>query len=189
MRDGSGRPAHSLNSSFAWLSRRAFSFQETMMSETSDTTAAPTPSLSEWEALSALRTRLENEVFQTNKSALFNALESTNVAKVVVTFDGYGDSGQIKNVEARAGDDDVAMPNATIEFEVTVWGQPEPERSTVTIATAAENLAYDVLERTHSGWENNDGAYGDIVFDVAERTITLDYNARYTASENYTHSF
>ena len=54
---------------------------------------------------------------------------------------------------------------------------------------AVECLAYDVLERTHGGWENNDGAYGDITFDVAERTITLDYNERYTASENYTHSF
>ena len=159
------------------------------MSETSDTNVAPTPSPSEWEMLSALRTQFENEVFQTNKSALFNALESTGVTKIVVTFDGYGDSGQIESVEAQAGDGDAAMPNATIEFEVTVWGQPEPERSTVSIAMAVESLAYDVLERTHSGWENSDGAYGDIVFDIAERTITLDYNERYTASENYTHSF
>lgn len=159
------------------------------MFETSDTNVAPTPSPSEWEALSALRSQLENEVFQTNKSALFNALESTGVTKIVVTFDGYGDSGQIESVDAHAGDDEVAMPGATIEFDATVWGQPQPERSTVNIAVAVENLAYDVLERTHSGWENSDGAYGDIVFDVADRTITLDYNERYTASENYTHNF
>ena len=31
---------------------------------------------------------------------------------------------------------------------------------------------------THDGWENSDGAYGDFTFDVAERTITLDYNER-----------
>ncbi|MFX8227098.1 DUF6878 family protein, partial [Acinetobacter baumannii] len=29
----------------------------------------------------------------------------------------------------------------------------------------------------------------DFTFDVAERTIALDYNERYTASENYTHTF
>ena len=27
------------------------------------------------------------------------------------------------------------------------------------------------------------------IFDVADYSITLDYNERYTASENYTHSF
>lgn len=159
------------------------------MSETSDTTTASTPPFSEWEALSALRTQFENEVFQSNKTTLFNALDSTGVTKITVTFDGYGDSGQIESVDARAGDDDVAMPSTAIEIDATVWGQPEPQRSSVSIAVAVENLAYDVLERTHPGWENSDGAYGDIVFDVSDRTITLDYNERYTASENYTHSF
>ena len=91
--------------------------------------------------------------------------------------------------DAKAGDDDITMPNAMIEFATTVWGQPEPERSSVTVATAVESLTYDALERTHGGWENNDGAYGAIIFDVADYSITLDYNERYTASENYTHSF
>ena len=106
-----------------------------------------------------------------------------------MTFDGYGDSGQIENVDVRAGDDYVAMPDARIELAQALWRQSAPERSTVTIAVAVESLVYDVLERTHGGWENNDGAYGDITSDVAERTITLDYNERHTASENYTHSF
>ena len=159
------------------------------MSETSENNATPAPSLSEWETLSALRTQLEAELFQTNKVTLFSALERAGVTRIVVTFDGYGDSGQIENVEAKAGDNDIAMPNAMIEFAATVWGQPEPERSSVTVTTAVESLAYDALERTHGGWENNDGAYGDIIFDVADYSIMLDYNERYTASEKYTHSF
>ena len=57
------------------------------------------------------------------------------------------------------------------------------------IAAVVESLAYDVLEKTHCGWENSDGAYGDVIFDVADGVITLDYNERYTASENYTHAF
>jgi hypothetical protein len=139
--------------------------------------------------LSALRIQLEVEIFQTNKVTLFSALERAGVTKIVITFDGYGDSGQIEDVQAKAGDDDITMPNAMIEFATTVWGQPEPERSSVTVATAVESLTYDALERTHGGWENNDGAYGAIIFDVADYSITLDYNERYTASENYTHSF
>ena len=159
------------------------------MSETSDTDAKPIPPLSAWEMLSALRIQLEVEIFQTNKVTLFSALERAGVTKIVITFDGYGDSGQIEDVQAKAGDDDITMPNAMIEFATTVWGQPEPERSSVTVATAVESLTYDALERTHGGWENNDGAYGAIIFDVADYSITLDYNERYTASENYTHSF
>ena len=122
------------------------------MSENSNTDVKPIPPLSEWETLSALRTQLEAELFQTNKATLFSALERAGVTRIVVTFDGYGDSGQIENVEAKAGDDDMAMPNAMIEFATTVWGQPEPERSSVTVATAVESLTYDALERTHGGW-------------------------------------
>jgi hypothetical protein len=159
------------------------------MTDSSNTTPGPTSPLSEWEAQAALRTQLEAELFSLNKAVLLNALALAGVTQVVVTFDGYGDSGQIENVEVRAGDDDIAMPAAEIEIAEAVWGQSEPERSTVSLATAIESLAYDVLERTHCGWENNDGAYGDIIFDVAEHRITLDYNERYTSSENYTHIF
>jgi hypothetical protein len=81
------------------------------------------------------------------------------------------------------------MPEGEIEIASAVWDQTEPDRSTVSIADAIERLAYDLLNDTHCGWENNDGAYGDFTFDVAERTITLDYNERYTASEYSQHVF
>ena len=67
--------------------------------------------------------------------------------------------------------------------------KPNQGVRSVGIAEAVESLAYDVLEKTHCGWENSDGAYGDVIFDIEEETITLDYNERYTASENYTHTF
>ena len=59
----------------------------------------------------------------------------------------------------------------------------------MTIQEAIETLVYDFLRQVHSGWEINDGAYGDFIFDVAERTIKLDYNERYTSSENFSHEF
>jgi hypothetical protein len=120
---------------------------------------------------------------------LLKALALAGVTHVVVTFDGYGDSGQIENVEVRAGDVVVAMPPDLIAPAEAVWGQPAPQHASVKIADAIERLAYDVLEKTHCGWENSDGAFGDVIFDVAEGVITLDYNERYTASENYTHAF
>jgi hypothetical protein len=158
------------------------------MTITSDPTPEPQTLLSEWEMKAAARAKLDADLFALNKTTLLNALSRAGVTHVTVRFDGYGDSGQIENIEVRAGEDDVTMPAATIEIAESVWGEAEPKRSSVNIAAAVERLAYDVLERTHCGWENNDGAYGDIVFDVAEGVITLDYNERYTATENYAHT-
>lgn len=159
------------------------------MTDTPDTTAQATASLSDWEMKAAAQAKLEAELFTINKAALLNALTLAGLTRVVVSFDGYGDSGQIENVEAQAGDYPATMPFAAIEIVEAVWDQAEPKRSSVSIAEAVESLAYDVLEKTHCGWENNDGAYGDVIFDVAEETITLDFNERYTASENHTHTF
>jgi hypothetical protein len=159
------------------------------MTITSDSTPEPQTLVSEWEMKAAARAKLDAELFALNKTTLLNALSQAGVTRVTVSFDGYGDSGQIENIDVRAGEDDVTMPAATIEIAESVWGEAEPKRSSVSLAAAVESLAYDVLERTHCGWENNDGAYGDIVFDVAEGVITLDYNERYTATENYAHSF
>lgn len=159
------------------------------MASTSDTTSESAPQLSDWEIKAAAQAKLEAELFTLNKAALLDALELAGVTRVVVSFDGYGDSGQIENVEAQAGEDPVTMPGVAIEIAEAVWDQTEPKRASVSISDAVESLAYDVLEKTHCGWENGDGAYGDVIFDVAEGAITLDYNERYTASENYTHTF
>ena len=35
---------------------------------------------------------------------MFDALAAAGITLIVVTFDGYGDSGQIENIEAKAGD-------------------------------------------------------------------------------------
>ena len=107
----------------------------------------------------------------------------------IVTFDGYGDSGQIENIEAKTGDDVAALPSGDVEIASAIWGEAEPDRTTTTVRDAIERLAYDFLEETHDGWENSDGAYGDFIFDVAERTITLDYNERHMESEYSQHVF
>lgn len=159
------------------------------MASTSDTTSESQAPLSEWEMKAAVRAKLDAELFALNKTALLNALAFAGLTRVVVSFDGYGDSGQIENMEAQVGADPVTMPGATIEIAESVWDQPEPKRTSVSISDAVESLAYDVLEKTHCGWENGDGAYGDVIFDVAEGVITLDYNERFTASENHTHTF
>jgi hypothetical protein len=51
-----------------------------------------------------------------------------------------------------------------------------------------KTLCYDYLAQKHDGWENNEGAYGTFEFDVRNRTVNLEFNARFvdTAIHNYT---
>jgi hypothetical protein len=159
------------------------------MTDTSDTTTNSDNSSCDWEAKSAVQKRLYDELQPRNKSALFEALAAAGITHVIVSFDGYGDSGQIENIEVKAGDAIVDMPDVQIEIARALWGEAEPERSEVAVADAVEHFVYDILMDTHEGWENNDGACGDFTFDVAARTITLDYNERYTESRYSQHVF
>jgi hypothetical protein len=160
-------------------------------SDTSENQPIPVPAgdLTDWFEKDREYTRRANELLAGNKTILFNALAAAGITHVFVHFDGYGDSGQIEDIEAKAGDEIVELPDERIEIVDPIWGSAEIERQTHTIEEAIEHMAYAFLRQTHDGWENNDGAYGDFAFDVAERTIALDYNERFTSSENYTHEF
>ncbi len=133
--------------------------------------------------------RRAEELLAANKAVLFDVLAVAGIETVTVTFDGYGDSGQIERIDVEAGEETTPLPSDRIEIVRSAWGSPEIERQTQTVQEAIEALVYDLLRQVHSGWEINDGAYGDFTFDVAERTIKLDYNERYTSSENYSHEF
>lgn len=125
-----------------------------------------------------------------NKAAVFAALAGAGISTVTVSFDGYGDSGQIESIDARAASGaEVSLPPETIAIVAIVWGRPEPEPRSMTVTEAIEHLVNDALSETHGGWENNEGAYGEFVFDVPALEIRLDYNERITASEFYSHTF
>lgn len=141
------------------------------------------------EAQHAARARLTEEVLPANKAALFDALAAAGITAVVVTFDGGGDSGQIESVDAYAGERSAELPGVAIEIATPTWDGAALHRQTLPVREAVEALAYAFLEETHGGWENNEGAYGEFTFGVAERTIELDYNERIETSEYHGHSW
>jgi hypothetical protein len=159
------------------------------MTNTSDKmSSSGNPSL-DWTAKRDTCERLEAELQPGNKAAVFDALATAGVTHVLVNFDGYGDSGQIEHIEFKAGDTVVAAPQAQIEIARARWGQDEPERSATSMADAIEQLIYDILNAAYGGWEDNEGAFGEFLFDVAARTVTLDYNERYIESANHQQVF
>lgn len=158
-----------------------------------DTSSSPAPIIAfdyaQWEAERAREAEKAIQYLEINKAQLFGVLGPAGITHVTVTFDGGGDSGQIEDISAVADNAKVELPSAEIELVSHVWGQEEPTRTRMPVAEAIEQLAYDLLSLTHCGWENNDGAYGEFVFDVAKQTISLEHNERYVTAELYSHSW
>lgn len=132
--------------------------------------------------------RLRGETRPINARAVFDALAVAGITQVVATFDGSGDSGQVEEVTASVGDDDAELPSVMVEH-IDVNYDGTKTGAEVDLRQAIENIVYEVLEETHAGWENNDGAYGDVTFNVSERKIHLDFNERFTDSTLYEHDF
>ena len=129
------------------------------------------------------------EILAANKGVLFDSLAAAGIATVTVIFDGYGDSGQIERIDVEPGEGTVPLPSDRIEIARTIWESQEIEHQTLTVQEAIETLVYDFLRQVHSGWEINDGAYGEFTFTVVDQSITLDFNERFTDSTNYQHGF
>ncbi|MGD9471263.1 MAG: DUF6878 family protein [Novosphingobium sp.] len=122
-----------------------------------------------WIAEDAKRRAAFAEQLVTLKRNLFDLLEAQGVVLVTVDFDGCGDSGQIESISAFDEHGEVAVPEDKL---ANAEDEGEPVKDII------ETLAYDLLQSEHGGWENNEGAYGEFRFDVADRTITLGCHMR-----------
>ena len=148
------------------------------------------PDLARIMAEQAEREAAEMALHAGNKEVLFDGLRLVGIAHALVSFDGSGDSGQIESIDARNDlDASVTLPAAQIIFAGIDWQSGASTERRLTLEGAVEELVYDLLSDTHSGWQDNDGAYGEFCIDARARTIHLEFNERFTSSELYTHDF
>ncbi len=148
------------------------------------------PDFSEYQQRMAKLDALQKTALPSNKAALFDALQAAGITRVSVVFNGEGDSGQIESVDAfNAENTIIPLPAVTITLQHVVWEGLSIETKELPVTEVIEQMTYQFLGMTNGGWQNNDGAYGDVSFDVAERTITLDINERFVDSTNSVHVF
>ncbi len=135
--------------------------------------------------------KLLANVNEHNKAVVFDALAAAGVATVTVEFDGGSDQGQIESVIACAGEKHVDLPPSSVTLRRACWQKEEQTTTSCEhpLTKAIETLCYDYLGQEHGGWENNDGAFGTFSFDVAARTIELEFNGRFTDIATHSHSF
>jgi len=156
-----------------------------------DDTSAPGSGFdsASWLARGQEFVKLCKSVLAKNKTALFDALAAARIDTVEVTFSGYADNGQVDEaaIDGEGGDADLRLIN--IDIARVECGNPVVVCETLSVKDAIEKLVYDLLEQTYGGWENNLGAYGDFLFDVVDRTITLNFNERIETSDYTQHVF
>ncbi|APX26217.1 MULTISPECIES: DUF6878 family protein [Salipiger] len=102
-----------------------------------------------------------------NKAArgeLLPLLRALGITEVVAEYEGYGDSGNIE---------DVTVQPAGVELSDE-------------LNTKVEDFAWSVAYHQHPGFENNEGGYGTLTWDVIADSIALDHADRYVECS---HSF
>ena len=124
------------------------------------------------------------------KAAVFDALQAAGIIRLLIEFDGCGDSGQMEPAVADTAEETgIDLPDMRIEIPRVHFDKEKDAAAVVPLDETVEHLAYELLEERHSGWEENEGGFGTFTFDVAARTITLDFGRRFTDAVTYVHTF
>ena len=155
-----------------------------------DTAFVVTPkgakAIADWEARFAAERAREKLAFEKNRAALFAVLALAKIDSIAVEFDGCGDAGAIESVTPYAGGQAVEFPAVRVEIDRASCSE-DIQTVSLSLAEAFENLVYDILALKHPGWENNDGAFGELDFDVAAGTIGYTHNQRFTDIDSFDH--
>ena len=120
-----------------------------------------------------------------NKACLFDALGNAGISVVEMSYAGRDNSGQIERIEARAGEVIRPLPDVEISITDADGFAKEPRSQMMSLADALEVIAYDLLDQTHQGWADDEGAFGDFTFDITARSITLDHDQRVSSTLYY----
>ena len=145
-----------------------------------------------------------------NKHILFDFFDSKGILSVQASFEGSGDSGGVETVnilnttdcspfhkkDANVSSKDLknileTILNGVETYEGTQFSKEGAyeliSSSQVTVESLIHSICYDALKSEHEGWENNDGAYGDVQFESSNRSIFMNYYERST--ELHEHEF
>ncbi|MCR9116142.1 MAG: hypothetical protein NXI22_04235 [bacterium] len=82
-------------------------------------------------------------------------LRELHVERIIIAYDGNGDSGCVENITAMKGNDQIELPDE--------------------LRAAVNEAAYGLLPL---GWENENGSVGELIINVRSRHIKREHNWR-----------
>lgn len=102
--------------------------------------------------------RAEREdALKATRNELLPQLRGLGITEVIAEYEGYGDSGNIEDVMVQPVG--IALPDD--------------------LSTKLGDFAWSVAYHQHPGFENNEGGYGTLTWDVTADSIALDHADRY----------
>ena len=122
------------------------------------------------------------------KTTLLTQLNLLGAKKVVVTFQGGGDDGQIEEVFMT--DDNNAyidLPNDMIAWTTLTYGDQQSEQRQTKLVDALEDLCSRALDNTGLDWYNNDGGQGNLEINFKDNppSIKLNVGINHTTTDDY----
>lgn len=91
------------------------------------------------------------------RAELLRSLRSAGVAEIVACYDGCGDSGNIDGMEFHPAG--IAPAGGT--------------------ETRMADFAWSFVHHRHPGFENNEGGFGELRWDLSVDTISVDHGSRH----------
>lgn len=139
-----------------------------------------------------------------NRAIILAMLKRMGIVRVLIEFDGGGDSGQIESIicdgiitdPANHQIEDVLLATvntrigkAQWDYEVELTRMRGDVNGPLTLHKVIEHWAYELLDGVEHDWVNNDGGYGQITVTPTppegEEEIAIDLSIRVTTIESY----
>lgn len=133
------------------------------------------------------------------RADLLVSLREAGIDCVEAHYDAYGDSGNIEEVtllpeppEPELPEPELPEPELSAAAEVGApegelsLGEPHP-RLPDAIMTRLQDMLWSTVYALHPGFENNEGGYGDITWDLATDQIAIEHSERFVDVTSYSH--
>jgi hypothetical protein len=134
------------------------------MSETTEATEATIDWWAKYQKDQEVRRTANKE----EKLPLLAKLKDAGIHKLVISYEGSGDSGEIHNHVVYGKDGE--------EAPILLDGLEEE----------VDEFCYQLLQDNYGGWEINEGSFGEIVMMPTPRRITYTHNQRIEEVETTT---
>lgn len=98
------------------------------------------------------------------RAAMLVQLLALGVTEVTAEYEGYGDSGNVEDITLQPSG--IVLPSE--------------------LSSQLDEFAWGYAYQQHPGFENNDGGYGTLTWDITKDSIDIDHADRFVES---THSY
>jgi hypothetical protein len=123
----------------------------------------------------------------TETEALFSILEKHGVESIVLSYDGSSDSGEIHSIEFDGKVECIKTINENSEIDMAKFKKAGVKFSKELIIDCIEHVSMVLLDDNEGGWEDNEGAMGDITWYIEKKKISIEHRQRIIEFEDREH--